>query len=445
MGEVDSRAEATVILKNPSTLFDGAAVSPLNSGMSRRRVLSIVFFTVFLDLVGFGILIPIQPFLAESLGAKPAIVTLLGAAYSGMQFLFAPFWGRLSDKIGRRPVMLTSIALGALGYALFGFSTTLTWLFAARMLSGFGNANIGAAQAIIADATSPQERAKGMGLIGAAFGLGFIFGPAIGGFFSQYSLATPAYIAAGLGLVNWVLAYSWLPETLVRGARPASERSRALVGFSLTDLKHAAKMPHVKHMLSIFFVVTAGFSLMEQVLGLFIERNWTSSLLSLPGLSSEGAKQAARLTTYMLIVIGFTASIVQGGLIGKLAKRFGEKHLLVTGPLLSAVSFLVIVAAGEAENFSWMYAAAVLMAVGTGLTNPSQTSLLSQLVDETERGTVLGLGQSLAALGRFVGPGVAGWLFEQSTSRPFYVGAALMSVGAITASRLPRFGRAARA
>ena len=145
----------------------------------KNRTLGIVFFTVLLDLIGFGLIIPVQPFLAESLGAKASVVTLLGASFSLMQFIFAPFWGRLSDKIGRRPVLLISIFLSGLGYLAFGFAHQLTVLFLARMLSGFGGANIGAAQAIIADITTPENRAKGMGLIGAAFGLGFILGPVL--------------------------------------------------------------------------------------------------------------------------------------------------------------------------------------------------------------------------------------------------------------------------
>ena len=152
---------------------------------SHKKILTLVFLTVFLDLVGFGIIIPIQPFYAEKLGASPTVITLLGASFSLMQFLFGSFWGRLSDRIGRRPVMLLSIACSSIGYAIFGAAESLPILFLARMLAGFGSANIGAAQAIIADCTPPESRAKGMGLIGAAFGLGFIFGPAMGGFFGQ--------------------------------------------------------------------------------------------------------------------------------------------------------------------------------------------------------------------------------------------------------------------
>ena len=394
----------------------------------------IVFFTVFLDLVGFGILIPIQPFYAETLGASPAIVTLLGAAYSAMQFLFAPFWGRLSDKIGRRPVMLTSIALGTIGYFLFGFVTTLPLLFMARMLSGFGNANIGAAQAIIADTTSVKDRAKGMGLIGAAFGLGFIFGPALGGVFSQYSLSAPAYVAAGLGFLNLILAYFILPETFSPGRNVGAHRTRALLGISIKDLEHGFQLPNVSHVLMIFLLGTIGFSVMEQVLGLFIEHTWLLDR----GIGFESAKEAARLTTYMLVIVGVTSTIVQGGLIGKFAKRFGERHLLSAGLLINGLSFIGMVLIGRSGVFPLMFLIAIFTAMGSGLTNPSQVSLLSQLVDEQERGTVLGLGQSFAALGRTVGPAAAGLLFEYSPSLPFLAASALMITCSFVAARLPK-------
>ena len=211
-----------------------------------KKILLLVFLTVFLDLVGFGIIIPIQPFYAEKLGASATTVTLLGASFSLMQFVFGSFWGRLSDRIGRRPVMLLSIACSSLGYLIFGFAESLTVLFLARMLAGFGSANIGTAQAIIADSTPPESRAKGMGLIGAAFGLGFILGPALGGFFSQFALSFPAFVASGLGAFNFVFALTSLPETCPQKTGVSTEKREVhRPGFSWSALKHAARHPNV--------------------------------------------------------------------------------------------------------------------------------------------------------------------------------------------------------
>ncbi len=394
--------------------------TPNHSEAVQRRTLGIVFFTVFLDLVGFGIIIPIQPFYAESLGASPATVTLLGASFSLMQFLFAPFWGRLSDKIGRRPVMLISIATTVVGYVIFGVSGSLTVLFLSRMLAGFGSANIGTAQAIIADCTPPEKRAKGMGLIGAAFGLGFIFGPALGGSMVRFGLAVPAFVAAGLSSINWILAYFRLPETRSKGvAAIVSHRA-----FSLKALKHAARHPGVTQIFLVFLTYTLSFSLMEQVLGLFIESTW---LFAEPH-SAAHSRHAATLTTYVLLVVGVTATIVQGGLIGRLAKRFGEKKLLLFGMAAVSLSLALIPVVGWVAGFAMLLPVSMLLAVGSGLVNPSLTSLLSRSVDKDEQGGALGIGQSLSALGRVIGPSVSGFLFEWHPGAPFWVGAVLTCV-----------------
>ena len=181
---------------------------------TQRRVMGIVFLTLFLDLLGFGIILPVQPFYCESFGASATQVTLIGAVYSLMQFVFAPLWGRLSDRIGRRPVVLVSIAFACVGWLILGFANALWMFLLSRAVAGFGNANLGTVQAIVADITRPDERAKGMGLVGAAFGMGFLFGPVVGGYFGQnYGPEVPALIAAGLAALNWVLALLLLPET----------------------------------------------------------------------------------------------------------------------------------------------------------------------------------------------------------------------------------------
>lgn len=387
-----------------------------------RRTLGIVFFTIFLDLLGFGIIIPIQPFFAEMLGASPAVVTLLGASFSLMQFLFAPFWGRLSDKIGRRPVMLMSIGVSAVGYTLFGFARSLETLFFARMLAGFGSANIGTVQAIIADSTSHEHRAKGMGLIGAAFGLGFIFGPAMGGLFGQWGLSAPAFVAAGLCGVNLLCAFFLLPETLRAGDRAAAHAHR--FSLSLGNLRHAARHPNVPQLFCLSLVFTVAFSLMEQVLGLFIGVTWVTGMDRMP--SEAHAKQAAALTAWVLIVVGITATIIQGGLIGRLARLFGERRLLMVGTWLIGFCFLLIPFIGMSGVFALMLVISATMAVGTSITNPSLSSLLSQAALPEEQGGTLGMGQSLGALGRVIGPAMSGSLFQIYQGLPFWIGAGLM-------------------
>jgi DHA1 family tetracycline resistance protein-like MFS transporter len=402
------------------------------SSSPSKNVLGVVFVTIFLDLVGFGILIPIQPFLAENFGASPKIVTLLGASYSLMQFLFAPFWGRLSDRIGRRPVMLISIFLGSLGYLGFALSRNLSELFIARLLSGFGNANLGAAQAVIADSTTHENRAKGMGLIGAAFGLGFIFGPALGGFFGQWGLAVPVFVAAGLGFLNWLWAYWALPET--RKALSENTVQKGIyLGLKIQDLKVAWTTPNVPIMLLIFLLGTTGFSMMEQVLGLLIEFTWVKQLVE-----GDHARIATRMTSTFLVIVGVTATIVQGGLIGKLVKRFGERRLMILGPCITSVGMLGLVVTSSLGIFPAFLAVAVILACGTGITSPSQMSLLSRFAPVDSRGAVLGVGQSAASFGRFIGPAFSGWIFESHTQAPFILGALFLLTCALLASRLPR-------
>jgi DHA1 family tetracycline resistance protein-like MFS transporter len=423
----------TVVLQQPSVAVQGPQGH-------RRSPLGILFLAVFLDLVGFGILIPIQPFYAELFGARPAAITLLSASFSLVQFLFAPFLGRISDSVGRRPIMLFTIAVNALGYALFGLAGSLPMLFLARITSGFGSANIGTAQAIVADSTSPETRAKGMGIIGAAFGLGFILGPAIGGLFSQYSLALPAFVAAGLSTVNWFYAFLRLPEThpaMVPGQAAAGApagaqqgglhgnvRARHHLGLSWKDLRGAIKHPNVPQLFWLYLVGTVAFSLMEQTLGLYIERIWVPS--SGTGPSTTHLRHASAMTAYFLVVVGLTGAVVQGILIGRLARRFGEHRLVVTGTIIVAGTLILIPIVADIRVYALLLALGPILALGSGVLNPSIPSLLSQATDSDAFGGVLGLGQSLSALGRVVGPMFAGVLFEVSHEVPFYLGAALM-------------------
>jgi MFS transporter, DHA1 family, tetracycline resistance protein len=386
----------------------------------------IAFFTIFLDLLGFGIVIPVNSFYVESLGAGPFVVTLLSACYSLMQFLFAPFWGRLSDRIGRRPIILISVAASGIGHLLFGLSSTLTLVFIARLLAGFGNANLSAAQAIISDTTTAENRSKGMGLIGAAFGLGFLFGPAIGGIAGQYSPQAPALVAAALAGVNLFLAYMFLPETKKDSPsaddQAHSHSHRRLQIFSWETFAKAKTIHNVSTILKISLFNTAAFAMFEVVVGLLMEKSYLP--IDAPH-NHDHIAAAARLTAWFLVTVGITAVIVQGGLIGRLSKKFGDVKLIRLGLFLMALSLVLLPLFAQNLPYESMLGLAALLALGTGVLNPSQSALMSKSSPEGEQGAYLGLNQSMSALGRVVGPAISGKLFEYSHGTPFFLAGAL--------------------
>ena len=393
--------------------------------------LKIAFLTTFIDLLGFGIIIPIQPFYAESFGASPATITLLGASYSLMQFLLSGPIGKLSDRVGRRPVLLVSVVLIMVGYVAFAQATTITGLFIARIISGIGGANLGAAQAIIADVTPPDQRARGMGLIGAAFGLGFVFGPALGGFLGQWGVVVPIYAAAFLAFINLCFIYFKLPETLhsLREDRhQETQVNEELEAKSEADyssiLGQIWSYQNVPQLLGIALSFTLAFAMMEQTVGLFIEQAWVSESLSL----TERHREASTLTAYFLVAVGVGASIVQGGLIGRLTKRFGEVTLSRAGMIVVIGTFLAIPWVGAHASFAAMLFIGIIMACGTGMLHPSRNSLLSQSCPPEIQGRALGVNQSLSSLGRVIGPASAGFLFEINPNTPFWVGAVVMLI-----------------
>jgi MFS family permease len=405
----------------------------------QRRAMIVAFLTLFLDLLGFGVILPIQPFYAESFGASATVVTLIGAAYSLMQFLFAPMWGRLSDRVGRRPVVLISIAFACAGWLILGFASGLWMLVAARAVAGFGNANLGTVQAIVADVTRPEDRARGMGLIGAAFGLGFLFGPVVGGIFGGlYGPTVPAFIACGLAVVNWLFAFFMLPETRKAGVVVDNPHLRRSI-FPFSAMREAWRIESVAPLLLLGFVFTVGFSLMESALSLFVERQFVSDAIAGidPAVLVEHHKTAARLTMFVLVTVGIAAVIVQGGLIRPLRSRYSEKQLIIAGSLLITAGFLAVAAVPFTALPFWaMLPIAAVIAVGSGVLTPSSSSLLSRSVDETRQCSVLGVGQAASSLGRFVGPASSGFLLDLHRSTPFLVGAVLLVIAAGLATRV---------
>jgi DHA1 family tetracycline resistance protein-like MFS transporter len=374
--------------------------------------LIVVFVTVFIDLLGFGIIIPLLPFYAETFGATAFTVGLLATSFSLMQFIFAPIWGRLSDRVGRRPIILLGLLGSCLSYLGFGMAGTLTALFAARIFAGIAGANIPTAQAVVADLTTPENRAKGMGMIGAAFGLGFIFGPAIGGFLSRYGYAMPAFFASALSLANFVAAWFLLPETLKPEHRAVERVGR------MDALRTAIARPHLPLLLLIGFLVVAAFSAFESTFALFAERVYAFHA------SSIG---------YVFAFVGIVLVIVQGFLVGKVVKRIGEHHIVPASLALVAIGLLMIPAT---HSVAALLVANGVMAVGMGFNNPSLMSLVSRYTAAEDQGGVMGLTQSLNSLARIIGPMWGGFAFDHlGIGMPYVSAAAVIAVASAISIR----------
>lgn len=349
--------------------------------------LFVIFFTVFIDMVGFGIVIPVLPLYAEHFHATPLEIGWLTGIYSGMQILFTPLLGRLSDRVGRRPVLIVSLAGTALGFLVMGWATSLPLLFVARVIDGATGGNISTAQAYIADVSTPENRSRSMGLIGAAFGLGFTFGPMIGGILSRISYGAPFYFAAALAALNVVLLYFILPESLSR-----EYRSRPHERTKLADIfRHGHGRLFGTIVVTYFFTIT-GFAIMTTLFALLTEKHFGYD---------------ARQTGYIFGFIGIISVILQGGLIGRLVKRFGETALARTGLLFLALAmfFLPLV-----STLSMLLLVCGVTAIANGLVNPTLNGLASQMIDRSWQGRALGLMQSAGSVGRLVGPLLGGWL-----------------------------------
>lgn len=363
-----------------------------------------ILLTVFLDLLGFGLVIPLLGFYAERFDATPAQVTALMASYSMAQFLAAPSWGALSDRVGRRPVLLVTVALGTLCLVGFAQATSLWQLFVFRTLHGLAAANIGTAQAYVADVTTGPDRAKGMGLVGAAFGVGFSVGPWVGGELSAVDLAAPIWLAAAFGLLNLVWMVTSLPESRAGGGVAGLARSR-----DPRALFRALGHPVVGHAIALAFLGTFAFAMVESTFQLVAEHVW-----------DYDAPRVGRLFG----IIGVVGIVVQGGLLRRLVPRFGEALLLRWGYALNAMGVAWLASAAP----GWSVAGgAALMAVGTSLIGPNLNALLSRATSADEQGWVLGTSQSFASLARALAPLLGGWSFTALGPRgPMAVGALLL-------------------
>jgi len=365
----------------------------------RRSPLIVIFTTVFIDLVGFGIVMPVLPFYAEGtlFNATPRTVGLLFASYSIMQLIFSPILGGLSDKHGRRPVLLLSIIGTGIGFLVLGFAKTIFMLFLGRILDGITGGNISTAQAYIADITTKENRTKGMGLIGAAFGIGFIFGPAIGGILSGWGVHVPFFFAAALCFANAVLLYFTLPET-VTADHPA--KNRAGGGRSFRHVFNSLKQPRLAFVLIIYFLFVVAFSIMTTSFSLYTMFRFGYD---------------AQHTGYLFAYVGLIAVVIQGGLIGRLVKRFGELPLVIVGALCFAISLFAVPFVGPAAGgLAALLVGGGVFSMGNSLATPALTSLASKTAGAEQQGVVLGVTQSVASLARAVGPSLAALLISSS-------------------------------
>ena len=378
--------------------------------------LGIIFSTVLIDLIGFGIVIPLVPLYAEKFGASVVEIGFLTAVYALMQLIFAPVLGRVSDRYGRRPVILGSLMGSAIARLMFGFAPALWVLFLARILDGISGASYAAAQAYVADITTDEDRVRGMGLIGAAFGLGFIIGPAIGGLFAAIDPRAPFIVAAAAALANFAIAWKRLPESRPRGSREGTQQSRWSALFRAVGSRDYGPL------IWISFLGGLGFVGMESVFSLFGNRRFDF------GLTETGL---------VFVFIGVFAAIVQGGLVHRLTARVGEWPVLRAGLWLTAAALLLMSFTTEL----WaLFPVLVMLAVGSGFTFPTVNAIVSQRAPDDDQGSILGVLASAGGLARLIAPIGATVLFQEvGVGSPLLIGGLLfVACGVIAATPLAR-------
>ncbi len=378
--------------------------------MKNTRLI-IIFIIVFIDLLGFSLILPLLPFYAESYGATPAIVGLLVASYAAAQLIGAPLLGRLSDRYGRRPVLLISVAGTFAGFLLLGFADPvgrflsnifapqaasafiIGILFFSRILDGLTGGNITVAQAYISDITDEQNRAKSLGLIGAAFGLGFIIGPAVGGTLSQWGYNLPAFVAAAISLLNLLSIYFFLPESLTDELRNFGLH-RKRTPFTVKALFQALERPIIGPLLHVRFFYGLAFATFQSIFSLYAQSI---------GLNSQ-------TTGYVLAFVGLLSVIVQGGLIGFLTKRFRENWLIITGLWLMSGALL---AWAFTTKLGLLLVVLIPLSLSGGVLNTVIQSAITKSVSKEEVGGMLGIAGSLEAITRVIAPSVGGYLLQR--------------------------------
>ena len=364
------------------------------------RPLLIIFLTIFVNLVGFGIIIPLLPFYAETFGASPVIVGLLFAVFSLCQLVAAPVLGDASDRYGRRPVLIFSLAGTVVSFVLLALAHSLAMLFVARIIDGLSGGNISTARAYVADITEPQDRARAYGLIGAAFGLGFILGPALSGVLAHISYTAPIWAAAAITLVATLMAWRWLPETV--------HRAHAGVGNPFRYLPRLVERPSIRRVLVIDFMYWCAFAVFQTTFGLFVARRFGFD---------------ASRTGYFLAVFGLLGAIIQGALIRPVVRRLGDKPTFILGLGCAAVG---LVAAALAHSVTVFALTLVPLAFGIGFGHPTMASLVSLAARGDEQGRVQGAASAVESLGRTVGPIWGSASLQHVDESAPYISAALL-------------------
>lgn len=400
--------------------------------MKRNPSIGAIFLTVVLDLLGFGLVLP---FLAaearDNFHTTAFIASLLGAAYSLMQFLFVPVWGRLSDRVGRRPVLVWSVGASALGMAglglAIGFGNSIFWLFFARIFSGIATANLGTASAYIADVTKPEDRARGMGFIGMAFGIGFIVGPAVGGILSKYTIhghtgAYACFLAAALSTVNFVWVLLGLPESLPAEKR-ALKKPRSLRPLDIVAAREVLQNKDIARAILVNFLIVVSFTNLDQTFVLF---------------NKDVFHLDQSATGKLFALIGVVAAVAQGAVIRPLTKRYALPPLITVGVVVQVIAFACIAISPNVGK-TLLYVACAILALGNGITQPTVSGYISKQAAATDQGSVLGTSQSLASLARVIGPAFGGFVYDATGPRSPYVAAAIgMCVAVIVAAQLKR-------
>lgn len=381
--------------------------------MQSRRPLIVLFSVVIVDLIGFGIVVPVLPFYADEFGASASVLGLLVASYAAMQFVFAPVWGRVSDRVGRRRVMLATIAGSSGALLVLGLAPSLGWLFVARILGGVFGANLSVASAYIADVTDEAERTRWMGMLGACFAVGFSLGPLLGGLLAPYGLGVPMLVAAGLAAVNCVYAAFVLKE-------PAQHVETALAGATVRrSRRDVLGDVRVRAICRAYLFFSLAVTQLETIFAL---------------LMMDRFGYDARDVAFILVLMAAVMGGIQGGGIRPLVARFGERKLVVAGSVLMAAGFAAI---PLAPSVGILLVPLVVSAVGRGICQPAMMGMVSSYATPATRGAVMGSFTSRASLARVIGPVAAGLLFDQSLGAPFWLAAVLLFVSIAWTVGLP--------